>query len=229
MRITLIGQSTLLITLDEGIRLLTDPWFNSFRFLRSVPIALKPEEIAHCDLMLVSHNHIDHLDNAGLELAKRCGALFIGSVRATKRALRAGIKKVVSMKRHDVYSYGDIIIHAVSTEHPFASDAIGFLVKGKRTLYFSGDTRFTTSILQDLKGVRINVAMLQIACSWYPFVGYDGLNFDSASKLADALNPDIVIPIHYHVRTKSVEPEKFSKYLSNRRVIVLKPGIVTEV
>lgn len=70
--------------------------------------------------MLVSHNHIDHLDNAGIELAKRRGVTFIGAERAAKRASRSGVKNVVSIKRGEEYPFRDIVIYAVAAEHPFA-------------------------------------------------------------------------------------------------------------
>lgn len=229
MTITSIGHSTLLIVLEDGITIITDPWFESFPFLRREPIKIRPEEIGHCDLMLVSHNHIDHLDNAGIELAKRRGATFIGSERAARRASRSGVKNVVSIKRGEKFNFRDITIHAVAAEHPLARDAVGFLISGRRNIYFSGDTRYSDSIVEDLEKFKINVAMLQIACSWYPFIGHDGMNLASASELADALNPEIIIPIHYQMRTKAVNPEEFVRRQAKRKVLILKPGVAVEV
>lgn len=71
--------------------------------------------------------------------------------------------------------------------------------------------------------------MLQIACAWYPFVGHNGMNLDSASELADALNPEIIIPIHYQMRTKAVNPEEFVSRQAKRKVLILKSGVAVEV
>ena len=59
MEVSLIGQSTLLIRMS-GISMMTDPWWGQFEFIRAVPVSMDPEKIDNLDLMLVSHNHIDH-------------------------------------------------------------------------------------------------------------------------------------------------------------------------
>lgn len=229
MIITLIGQSSLRLELDEGITIITDPWFESFSFLRAVPPSLTPQDIKRCDLMLVSHNHIDHLDRAGLDLAKRLGAVFLGSARAARRAVRAGIKDVAGMTRGQKFSFRGLAIHAVAADHPFASDAVGFVIRGRKTLYFSGDTRHSKAVVEDLQGLRIDAAFLQIACSWYPFVGFDGMTIKSAVRLAEDIVPGIVIPIHYQVRTKTVDPEALRTRLPGIKVVVLTPGAPMEI
>ncbi|HSR34431.1 MAG TPA: MBL fold metallo-hydrolase [Anaerolineae bacterium] len=82
MRITLMGHMTVRIELD-GMVLLTDPWFGPHRWLeerlapRTVPLAAVPDELVPLDAMLVSHNHVDHLDGAALDLARPQGCMAI--------------------------------------------------------------------------------------------------------------------------------------------------------
>jgi len=148
MRLTLIGHMTVRIELD-GIALLTDPWFGPRTWLerrlapRTLPPALSPEEITALDALLVSHHHIDHLDEPALMLARRLGCAVIGSQGAARQARRAGVRDVVPLRAGETTTLGPLTIHAVPAEHPLASDAVGFVVIGTHSVYFSGDTRWT--------------------------------------------------------------------------------------
>ena len=65
---TWIGHATVLVQLN-GVNLLTDPIFSEraspFKFAgaqRKVPPALNYEQLPRIDIVLISHNHYDHLD-----------------------------------------------------------------------------------------------------------------------------------------------------------------------
>lgn len=70
--ITWIGQSTLLIKID-GKTILTDPFFSTYASPlpigphRYVNPGLSPENLPNIDIILVSHNHYDHLDSDFIE------------------------------------------------------------------------------------------------------------------------------------------------------------------
>ncbi len=148
MRLILIGHMSVRVELD-GMALLTDPWFGPRTWLerqlapRTLPPALSPDEIPTLDALLVSHHHIDHLDEPALALARRLGCTVIGSEKAARRARRAGIRETVALRPGEKASLGPLTVHAVPADHPLASDAVGFVVLGSQNLYFSGDTRWT--------------------------------------------------------------------------------------
>jgi L-ascorbate metabolism protein UlaG (beta-lactamase superfamily) len=59
-----LGHSTFLIEVD-GIRILTDPvLFNLMAFPRLMPSLIVPDTLPPIDLVLISHNHRDHMDEA---------------------------------------------------------------------------------------------------------------------------------------------------------------------
>jgi len=207
MRLTLIGHMTVRIELD-GMALLTDPWFGPCTWLerrlapRTLPPALSPEEITALDAMLVSHNHIDHLDEPALALARRLGCAVISSQRAAQRARRAGVREVIPLRAGETTTLGPLTIHAVPAEHPLAPDAVGFVVVGSHSVYFSGDTRWTPALRAALSPFPLDVALVQAACAHYPFFGDDGMSLPEAAALARALRPRWTVPLHLHCAGK---------------------------
>jgi L-ascorbate metabolism protein UlaG (beta-lactamase superfamily) len=152
--------------------------------------------------MLVSHNHPDHVDEAALDLARRSGCTFIGSRNAARRARRAGVREVVSLERGQETALGSLTIRAVCAEHPLAGDAVGLLVSGSQACYFSGDSRFTPGLVDDLRPFALDVALIQAACAHYPLLGDDGMSLPEAAALAHAVQPRWMVPLHLHCAGK---------------------------
>ena len=119
LRATWLGHSTVLIEID-GLRVLTDPvwgpraspsrWLGPKRF-QPVPVALR--ELPPIDVVLVSHDHYDHLDYPTIrELAKRdvpfVTSLGVGAhleawgvpPRAHRRARLVGVAHAAERRTH---------------------------------------------------------------------------------------------------------------------------------
>lgn len=212
MRLTLIGHMTVRVELD-GMAFLTDPWFGPRTWLerrlapRTLPPAFSPEEITTLDALLVSHHHIDHLDEPALTLARRLGCAVIGSQGVARQARRAGVRETVPLRAGDTTPLGPLTIHAVPAEHPLASDAVGFVVAGSQSVYFSGDTRWTPALWAALSPFPLDVALVQAACAHYPFFGDDGMSLAEAAALARALRPRWTVPLHLHCAGKWLDRE----------------------
>lgn len=218
MKINFIGQSTFLIDLD-GVVILTDPWFGSF--LRKMPLKTYPDDIKKCDIMLVSHPHIDHLDKISLRLAKKLNSIFIGPESACKKARKFNVENIIVAKPDEVIEIKDIKIYPISASHTFSKDALCFVAEKDKKIFFSGDTKYTHKLVNDLKKHNIYIAIVQICCAYYP--KKDGLDINDAVKLVKEINPQIAIPMHYHMYLKNINPEIFKSKLSeyNIRVDIL--------
>ncbi len=207
MQLTLIRHMTVRIELD-GITLLTDPWFGPRGWLErrlapdTLPVALTPDEIGPLDALLVSHHHLDHLDQTALALARRLGCAFVGSPGAARRAERAGLRTVIALRRGEQTMIGPLVIHAVPAEHPLAGDAVGFVLAGSQTGYFSGDTRLTPGLVTDLKPFSLDVALVQAACAHYPLLGWDGMSLAEVTEFARLVRPRWIVPLHLHCAGK---------------------------
>lgn len=222
MEVTLIGQSTLLIEM-AGLTVMTDPWWGQYEFMRAIPIGMDPREIRSLDLMLVSHNHIDHWSRPAIDLARGLGTRVFGSTRAARRAQRHGLRDAVAMRPGDRREFAGARIQAVHAFHPLAKDAVGFVVEGEKTFYFSGDTRYSPELSEELKGFRLDVAFVQVACSNYPFIGKDGMDLESAARLLSEIRPRLAIPIHYQVKGKVLRAEELRAWRPPCEVVVLEP------
>lgn len=207
MRLCLFGHMTVWVEID-GVCLLTDPWFGPHERLerclapRSVPPAVSAEALARVQAILVSHHHLDHLDKLALRLARLLRWTVVGSQTVARLARQAGVAEVVGLRPHQSVSIGAVCIDAVPAEHPLAADAIGFLVRGTRSLYFSGDTRCTQRIVEAVPSQTIDVALLQAACAHYPFFGDDGMALAEAASFVRALRPRWFVPLHLHCSGK---------------------------
>ncbi len=74
---TWIGHATMLLQLG-GLNIVTDPMFSERAFpvqfmgpQRKVPPALSLAELPHVDVVLISHNHYDHLDRDSVQALNR--------------------------------------------------------------------------------------------------------------------------------------------------------------
>jgi hypothetical protein len=171
--------------------------------------------------MLVSHNHIDHFDVRAIELAHRTGCTVIGSKGVAKRAVKSGLKNVVGLHSGEMKEFRGINIHAVHAEHPLASDAIGFVVQGGRSIYFSGDTRLSQKTVNDLGGFSIDVALAQGACAWYPFAGKDGMDLSDLTHFSELTSPGWTVPLHLDCLGKWLDHKGRVRILKDNSSMVL--------
>jgi len=203
MKIFACGHSTFKLEIDDRV-FLTDPWFTTSGFLYSLftrriyPLALNPDSITRCDAMLVSHNHIDHCSREAFDVARRLGTLIVGPKGVVNRAERYGISNAREVRAGGNLDLFGIRITAIPAVHPLARNPVGFLVEGSKHVYFSGDTRFDWSIVDALRDKQIDIAFLQVACSFRTLLhGADGMDINYADELAKAIRPKCVIPMHF--------------------------------
>jgi L-ascorbate metabolism protein UlaG (beta-lactamase superfamily) len=228
MDVSLIGQSTLLINMS-GVLMMTDPWWGQWENIRAVPLAMDPNKLEKLDLMLVSHNHIDHWSDPAIRLAGKLGCRVVGSKKAVERGRKKGLAKLTALAPGDKFTFADITILAVPAVHPFAPDAIGFVVSGERTFYFSGDSRYKPSVRQGLNGISLDVAFLQVAASTYPFVGRDGMDLAEAAAFVREIKPKAVVPMHYQVKGKVLESSTLRAWQIPAKLVVLEPGTTSVI
>jgi len=158
LRTTLVNHSTVLLQ-QRGSNILTDPIWSE----RASPLSWagprrrrKPgvswENLPPIDVVLISHNHYDHLDLPALRLlAARGDSTFIVPARVARLLRAENIGPTHEMDWGEALSLPGCTIHCVPALH-FSSRTIydrnmtlwcGYVIECReRLVYFAGDTAF---------------------------------------------------------------------------------------
>jgi N-acyl-phosphatidylethanolamine-hydrolysing phospholipase D len=159
--VTWIGHASALVQLG-GINLLTDPIFSEraspLSMLgprRAQPPGLALAELPHIDLVLVSHNHYDHLDLASVRaLNEQSGGppLFVVPLGNKAWMIDVGIRNVVELDWWQAHRLGAVEVVLTPLQHwsgRSLADRLQTLWGGYAVfapdlhLYFSGDSGYS--------------------------------------------------------------------------------------
>jgi L-ascorbate metabolism protein UlaG (beta-lactamase superfamily) len=157
LRVTFINHSTTLIQLD-GVNIVTDPVWSErvspVPFLgprRHRPPGIRFEDLPPIDLVLVSHNHYDHLDVATLRaIDERWQPPVIAPLGNAALMRRHGIRDAIELDWWDTARHANCIETTVVPARHFSARALsdrngnlwgGFVISGPSGhVYFAGDT-----------------------------------------------------------------------------------------
>ncbi len=158
IKITFVGHSTFLIQTAK-LNILTDPVWSKrvspFSFAGPKRVhepGIKLADLPHIDLVLVSHNHYDHLDIATLkELEDHSPMVLTG--KGNEAFLKSeGIKRVVELKwweTHEAAEYSCTFVPAQHFSGRWLDDMNqtlwgGFVLKtaDDKKIYFGGDSGY---------------------------------------------------------------------------------------
>ena len=154
---TWVGHATVLLQVG-GLNVLTDPMWSDraspVRFAgprRWVPAAVALDALPPIDLVLLSHNHYDHLDDRSVRRLARAhpDALWATPLRLGSFLRRRGVRRVVELDWWEEAHAGGATVGCVPAQHFSArgpTDRMrtlwcGFTLGiGARRIYFAGDT-----------------------------------------------------------------------------------------
>jgi len=213
MKITWLGHSALQI--DGSRSVFIDP------FLTGNPKAsCRAEDIARADVVIVSHDHNDHLGDS-FAICRRTGATLVA---LHEIALAAADNKV---KAEGMGIGGTVAVYGieVSLVPAFHSAGLGGTAAGiivamdGRTIYHAGDTGLSMEMRLIGEMYRPDIAFL-------PIDGRFNMTPRLAAKAVELLAVPRVVPIHYDtfpaIRSSAAEFRKLVGSLST--VTVLSPG-----
>ena len=224
MRVTWVNHATVLIQMD-GVNVLTDPIWSQRNYPRIGPKRRRPpgvdfDSLPPVDVVLVSHDHHDHMDLPTLRRlsAVHHPAIFAGLGNGAFLAAN-GIRGVRDLDWWQTFRIAPgVVLTAVPARHtsgrgPFADDKrlwCGFVVTGASgSIYFAGDTgqgRLFSEIGARFPGLR--VALLPIGGSsptWY--MADRHLGPQTALRAFADLGAGTMIPIHYGTFPQSDDAE----------------------
>lgn len=214
--VTFVNHSTVLIQ-TQGLNILTDPIWSerASPFSWMGPRRIKApgvtfEDLPPIDIVLVSHNHYDHMDIPTLQrIEKRDHPHFIVSGGNKKLLKSKGLKHVDELKWWDSTNLSpDVTLHFVPARH-FSARHLwdrnktlygGFVIKtAKQTIYFAGDTAQGPHFRQIRERLGApTFAMIPIGAfkpEW--FMEPVHLSPEQAVKAFQELNADQAMAIHF--------------------------------
>jgi len=215
--VTWIGHATFLVQ-TGGLRILTDPIFapRLATVRRNVPPGVAPEDLPEIDVVLVSHNHRDHLDLPSLRrLRGRPLHLVPLGVAATLR--RAGLDRVDELGWWEAREVGAVRFAFVPSHHwsrrglhdQNASLWGGWAIQSDAmTAYFAGDTGYFPGFREigDRVG-KIDAALLPIgayAPRW--FMKGQHMDPDDAGQALLDLGARHMVAMHWGTYKLTDEP-----------------------
>jgi len=186
--------------------------------------ALAPEKITAADVIVVTHDHGDHLGDA-FAIAKRTGAVLVAMHETAVEAGSLGITSEGMNIGGTVEARG-VKVHMVPALHSAGKgNAAGVVVEidGKR-IYHAGDTGLT----YDLKLVG---EFFHPDLSFIPIGDRYTMGPASAAKAVEFIKTKKVVPIHYGTFPLiAADPEEFKRLVgAAAEVLILKPGETTRL
>ncbi|MFH1022850.1 MAG: MBL fold metallo-hydrolase [Planctomycetota bacterium] len=197
-----LGHATMRIT-DNNTVVYLDPW------------KLTGKE-AKADIILISHEHFDHLSAEDIAKIRKPGAVIlcpadcVAKAGAGARALAPGetaVEKGISVKGIPAYNTNKEF-------HPRKNKWLGFLVTiGGQVFYFAGDT--------DVIPEMASLGKVDTAC--LPIGGTYTMTAEEAAGAAKTIAPKRAVPYHWGDIVGSEADAKKFKSLCGCPVDILKP------
>ncbi|HEX8012679.1 MAG TPA: MBL fold metallo-hydrolase [Casimicrobiaceae bacterium] len=216
LRATWLGHSTVLIEID-GYRVLTDPVWGPRaspsrligpRRFQPVPVALKA--LPAIDVLIVSHDHYDHLDYPTIRELAKLDVPFVTSlgVGAHLEAWGVPAERIVELDWWESHALpiAELSITAGPSQH-FSGRAVhdrnatlwsSMIIRGSRhAVFFSGDTGLTTqyATIRERLG-PFDLVMLETG-GHHPSWGHIHLGPENALEALKLLGGGAFLPVHW--------------------------------
>ena len=218
IKLIFINHSTFLIQLDT-INILTDPIWSQrcspLQWLgpkRNRPPGVTFNSLPNIDLVLISHNHYDHLDkNTILKLQKEHAPRFIVPLGVSTFFKRLGINNVIEIDWDQEIEFKSIKIKGTPAVHFSGRGAFdrdktlwcGILIEGSKKIYFAGDTAYDENIFKKIGDESINLDL-----SIIPIGAYKPNWFMSPIHT----NPNEAVKIHIDLKSKQSVATHFGTF-----------------
>lgn len=217
LRATWLGHSTVLLEMN-GYRVLTDPVWGQraspFRLLgpkRFQPVPLRLREMPEVDVVVVSHDHYDHLDYPTIRaLAQNSPVPFVTSLGVGAHLQAWGVppERITELdwwETHRVPGTG-LTVTAAPSQH-FSGRGLkdrnatlwsSMVMRSERhAVFFSGDTGLTTeyALIRERLG-PFDLVMLEVG-AFHPAWGDIHLGPLNALKAHELLGGGAFLPVHW--------------------------------
>jgi len=212
MKLKYFSHSSFLITLDNDVRLLIDP------FLDGNPTSPVSASDVEAQYILITHGHGDHLGDT-ISIAKRCNSICICENELADYIASKGVKAHhMHIGGSHVFNFGKIkltqALHSsVTPDKECVGSATGIIlfIQGK-IIYHMGDTGLFTDM--KMLGSLHPVDYLLV-----PIGDNFTMGADDAALACSFVKPKCAIPMHYNTfDVIKTDPRKFKNKVEKHGV-----------
>lgn len=180
LEIGFIGHGSLEMSL-KGTIIYIDPWSKLTDY----------SQLPKADLILITHEHFDHLDTTAIALLQKTGTVIM-----LPAAVRNIIKQGEVLRNGEKKTFKDLIIEAVPAYnttkdrgkfHPKGRDNGYILTIGGKRIYIAGDTENTPE-MDKLKNIDIAFLPMNQPYTMTP---------QQVANTVNRFRPKILYPYHY--------------------------------
>jgi L-ascorbate metabolism protein UlaG (beta-lactamase superfamily) len=224
-----MGQAGVIVKLGRAV--IGIDLFLSAHPRRRVQPLLTPNEIANFDLLLGTHDHIDHIDRPAWPAISKSSpnAMFIVPdflLPGLANDLRLSPERFIGLDDGVFAEVNGVCVTGVAAAHELLDrdpatgryPYLGYIIEANGfRLFHAGDGCVYEGLQTNLNRWRLDLAML-------PINGRDAvrlaancignMTYQEAADLAGALGPGTTIPLHYDMFTHNAEnPQLFTDYM----------------
>jgi L-ascorbate metabolism protein UlaG (beta-lactamase superfamily) len=191
MKLTYYGHACFSIE-TKGKHLLFDPFITYNELAKGVDANTVP-----ADYIFVSHGHQDHVADL-VPIAKRTGALVICAWEIYEWLQKQGVENVHPMNIGGKKQFDFGTVKCMVAQHSsslpdgsYGGNPMGFVIRGEKSFYYSGDTGLTMEMQLVSQGGAIDFAVLPIGDNFT-------MGYDDAARASHMINCHTVVGVHYN-------------------------------
>jgi len=223
--ISYAGHASLIIKMNNET-IFTDPFFSDRAAIAPKGVKIKFDYglVPRRPVVLLSHNHYDHLDKQSVKALMKKDAVFIVPLKLKSYLEKWGAKEVYELDWWESVNIGSVTYTLLPAQHWSRRIARGqkggmslwggWMIQGSKTVYFSGDSGYFRGYEEFGARYEIDYAIMG-AGAYEPrwFMHYSHMSPEEFIRASDELGAKVSVPMHFGIISLSDEPLNYPLYV----------------